>query len=101
MDQEEVYGDDRSGRLEDLLRELARLIIELDSKGRLLHQPAELLRRLGDIRSELFHYEVRITYDSPEIARHRRLVDEARGLSESSYQDEPEDDEPWRRNKAE
>jgi len=31
----------------------------------------------GDVRSELFHYEVRATYDTPEVARHRKLVSEA------------------------
>ncbi len=97
MSEEEVYGDDRSQRLEEQLREFARLIVELDGQEMLLSDPARLLRLLGDIRSELFHYEVRITYDSPEIARHRRLVDEAKGLSDSSFQSDPEDDEPWRR----
>lgn len=33
---------------------------------------------MGDARSELFHYEVRCTYDTPEVAESRRIVDEAR-----------------------
>ena len=32
---------------------------------------------MGDARSELFHYEVRITYDTPEVADNRRIVEEA------------------------
>jgi hypothetical protein len=52
---------------------------------------------LGNARSELFHYEVRVTYDTPEIAESRRIVDEAeRRLAELRF-DDPEDDEPWRK----
>lgn len=78
-----------------MLRALAERIIELDQSGRLLQQVPELLRRMGDLRSELFHYEVRSTYDTPEIAEHRRLVDEAREARDIVSPD-PEDDEPWR-----
>jgi hypothetical protein len=56
---------------------------------------AELQRLLGEARSELFHYEVRSTYDTPEIAEHRRLVDDA--LNNSFTLEDPEDEEPWRR----
>ena len=35
------------------------------------------MRLIGDVRSELFHYEVRVTYDTPEIAESRRIVREA------------------------
>ena len=35
------------------------------------------MRLIGDIRSELFHYEVRVTYDTPEVAESRRIVREA------------------------
>ena len=78
-----------------MLRSLAERILELDRTGRLLQQVPELLRRMGDLRSELFHYEVRSTYDTPEIAEHRRLVDEAREQHDILSPD-PEDDEPWR-----
>ena len=37
----------------------------------------ELMKRIGDVRSELFHYEVRATYDTPEVAETRRIVSEA------------------------
>jgi len=41
---------------------------------------------LGNARSELFHYEVRSTYDTPEVAESRRIVDEAqRRLDEPTF----------------
>lgn len=91
---EEVYDDARAERLRIMLRELAAMIHELDRAGTLLASSAELQRLLGDARSELFHYEVRCTYDTPDMAERRRLVDEARAQGFSP--DEPEDDEPWR-----
>lgn len=93
-EEEEVYDDARADRLKALLRRLAEMILELDRTDALLASAAELQRLLGDARSELFHYEVRRTYDTPEVAEHRRLVDEARANSFTA--DEPEDDEPWR-----
>jgi hypothetical protein len=93
-DHEEVYGKDRSEQLRRLLREFAAQIEELDREGRLLADPPTLLRYLGDIRSELFHYEVRSTYDTPEVSRNRQIVEEARRASEQSF-DEPEDEGPW------
>ena len=71
---EETYGEDRARRLEALLRALASRIRELDQDGKLLSHPAELLQLMGDIRSELFTYEVRATFDTPEVAEHRRIV---------------------------
>lgn len=96
---EETYGKDREERLRQLLRELAARIAELDSRGELLRATPELLRRLGDLRSELFHYEVRVTYDTPEVAERRRIVDEARRRLEDfeiDLDESEEDDEPWR-----
>ena len=75
---DETYDDSRARALENLLRALSERIRELDAQGRLLDQPGELLRLLGDVRSELFHYEVRATYDTPEIAEHRRVVADAK-----------------------
>ena len=49
---------------------------------------------MGDARSEMFHYEVRVTYDTPEVAESRRIVDEAQ--RDQDQLDEPEDEEPWR-----
>lgn len=84
-EQEQTYDEGRARNLEALLRTLAERIRELDAQGRLLEQAGELMRLIGDVRSELFHYEVRVTYDSPEIAENRRIVREA--------QQKPEDGE--------
>ena len=93
---DEVYDKHRAERLADLLRALASRIQELDRAGQLLGGVPELLRLMGDARSELFHYEVRSTYDTPEVAESRRIVDEAQQPKTSFPPDEPEDDEPWR-----
>jgi hypothetical protein len=94
---DEVYDQGRADRLVELLRALAGRIQELHREGRLLSDTGvpELLRLMGDARTELFHYEVRSTYDTPEVADSRRIVDEAR-RPDAFTQDEPEDDEPWR-----
>lgn len=96
-DHDEVYGRERMERLKTLLRELADRIHDLDQRGVLLEAVPELLKRMGDLRSELFHYEVRLTYDTPEVAESRRIVDEARSEPENPDLNDPEDDEPWRR----
>jgi hypothetical protein len=75
---EQTYDEGRARNLEALLRALAQRILELDKDGRLLEQAGELMKLTGDIRSELFHYEVRITYDTPEVAENRRIVSEAK-----------------------
>jgi hypothetical protein len=93
---DEVYDDARADRLAALLRRLAQRIRELDEAGQLLRGAPELIRLMGDARSELFHYEVRSTYDSPEVADSRRIVEDAQ-RQEPFAHDEPEDDEPWRR----
>jgi hypothetical protein len=77
MEQEQTYDDGRARNLEAMLRALAERIRELDARNGLLDNAGELMRLIGDIRSELFHYEVRITYDTPEIAESRRIVREA------------------------
>jgi hypothetical protein len=92
---DEVYGPERAQRLVALLRALAERIQALDQGGRLLDAAPELQKLLGNARSELFHYEVRSTYDTPEIAESRRIVDEATGGGDLSL-DDPDDDEPWR-----
>jgi hypothetical protein len=83
---EETYGDDRVRQLEALLRALAAPIRELDQAGMLLADPGELLRLMGDIRSELFTYEVRATFDTPEIAEHRRIVAESQSNETIEWQ---------------
>ena len=94
---EQTYDEGRARNLEALLRALAERIRELDSQGKLLAQAGELMRLIGDVRSELFHYEVRATYDTPEVAESRRVVDEAQ-KSESQWEKKDwspdQDDEP-------
>src|SRR5438094_2860772 len=97
---DEVYDKARADRLAEMLRALAERIRELDRDGHLLRGGPELLRLMGDARSELFHYEVRSTYDTPEVADNRRIVEEAQ-RQDSFLPDEPEDDEPWRRRRPE
>lgn len=93
---EEVYGPERAERLVALLRALAGRIGQLDREGRLLEATPELLKRLGNIRSELFHYEVRVTYDTPEVAESRRIVEEA-NQRDLAFDDPDDEDAPWRR----
>ncbi len=99
---DQVYGPERERQLLDLLRALAIRIAELDRAGRLLEAAPELQQLLGNARSELFHYEVRRTYDTPEIAESRRIVEESvRRLRELDLDPPPDDDEPWRRSSDE
>ncbi len=93
---EQTYDEGRAANLRAMLRVLAARIQELDQADRLLLNAGELMRMIGDVRSELFHYEVRSTYDSPEIADHRRLVDEATRRDDASWTPtgwSPDDDE--------
>ncbi|HEU4569846.1 MAG TPA: hypothetical protein VFS07_04685 [Gemmatimonadales bacterium] len=91
---DETYGAARIRALRERLRALAARIHALDAEGKLLETVPELLRLLGEARSELFHYEVRSTYDTPEVAESRRVVDEAIQGLELRFED-PDDDEPW------
>jgi len=95
---EEIYGPERAERLVALLRALAERIKELDRDGRLLEAAPELQKLFGNARSELFHYEVRITYDTPEVAESRRIVEDAqRRLEDMKFDDTQGEDEPWQR----
>jgi hypothetical protein len=102
--QEPTYDEDaRRKRLLELLRALSGRIRELGDDEALLAAGPELLKLMGDARSELFHYEVRCTYDSPEIAESRRIVEQAQQRLESLDLGETdpdleseEGDEPWR-----
>ena len=98
-DQDQVYGPERAQRLVTLLRALAQRIQALDRADRLLDAAPELQQVLGDARSELFHYEVRLTYDSPEVAENRRIVKDAeRRTRELDFGtgDGDDDAQPWR-----
>ena len=91
---DQVYDKDRADRLVALLRALAQRIQELEADKDLLEAGPELMRTMGDARSELFHYEVRCTYDSPETAESRRIVDQAREQMENlDFGDSGEDSE--------
>jgi hypothetical protein len=97
---EQTYDEGRARNLEALLRALAERIQELDSQGKLLAQASELMKLIGDVRSELFHYEVRATYDTPEVAENRRIVSEAGKPQESNWEKtdwtrDEEDESEW------
>lgn len=92
---EETYGDDRRRELEALLLRIAERIKTLAAEGKLLQEVPDLMAMLGEARSELFAWEVHHTYDTPEVAESRRIVDEA--LSDYDFlNNDLEDDEPWR-----
>jgi hypothetical protein len=93
---EETYDEARASNLRVMLLALAARITALDGQGELLINASELMRLIGDVRSELFHYEVRCTYDTPEIAEHRRLVEDAKQRDDGSWTPtgwSPDDDE--------
>ena len=79
---DQTYDDGRARNLEQILRALAERIRELDGEGKLLANASELTKLLGEARSELFHYEVRATYDTPDVADSRRIVNDAIQQSE-------------------
>jgi hypothetical protein len=94
---EQTYDEKRARRLEEMLRALAERIRDLDARGELLRHAGELTQRIGDVRSELFHYEVRATYDTPEVAESRKIVEKSKQTDTDWEQSEwapDEDDEP-------
>jgi hypothetical protein len=98
-EQDQTYDEGRARNLEALLRSLAQRILELDKDGRLLPHAGELMKLIGDVRSELFHYEVRATYDTPEVAENRRIVRDARQTEitweKTEWNPDGEDDPQW------
>src|SRR5215208_336341 len=100
MSDEQTYDEGRARNLEAMLVALAQRILELQGRGDLLKHAGEITKLIGDVRSELFHYEVRATYDTPEIAEHRHIVAEAQRKTEGQWEktewtpDDPESDEP-------
>jgi hypothetical protein len=73
-----VYEHERPARLVELLRAIADRIRDLENDDDLLAAGPELQKMLGDARAELFRYEVRVTYDTPEVAESRRIVERAK-----------------------
>lgn len=68
---------------QDLL-ELADVIRRLDEKGELLQATPQLMKIFGNLRSQLFEYEVRHTGrllgqrdEPPEVVEAQRIVNEA------------------------
>jgi hypothetical protein len=82
---DQTYDDGRARNLEALLVNLAKRITELHDQGALLRHAGELTKLLGDVRSELFHYEVRATYDTPEVADSRRIVAQAKNSEPADW----------------
>ena len=93
---DETYDPRRIEQLLEMLRALAGRIARLDAEGRLLDETPGLIRHLGEVRSELFRYEVRTTFDSPEAAEHRRMVDESRaGWSPDAEPQDHDEEDGW------
>jgi hypothetical protein len=92
---DQTYDEKRARRLEEMLRALVGRIQELDANGEMLRHASELIQRIGEVRSELFHYEVRATYDTPEVAESRKIVDRAKQTEADWEQREwaPNDDD--------
>ena len=61
---DQTYDDTRAENLRAMLRALAAQIVARDTEGQLLASAGELMQLIGTVRSELFHYEVRCTYDT-------------------------------------
>jgi hypothetical protein len=94
---DDTYDAKRAEQLVEMLRVLAQRIMDLDAEGRLLGESSSLLRALGDIRSELFSYEVRLTFDTPEVAEHRRIVEEAIRDWSPDLDNGPNEEDPWQK----
>lgn len=81
-------------RLRKGLLELAGLIQRLDQESRLLEATPQMLKLLGDLRSQLFEYEVRCTRRllpkqalPPEVLEAQRIVREAAKRLEEGEQE--------------
>jgi hypothetical protein len=83
---DQTYDEGRARNLESLLGALAARILDLQERGVLLQHANELMALIGDVRSELFHYEVRATYDTPEVAESRRIVRDALQTDQHSWE---------------
>ena len=104
MTEDQVYDEgERSERLVALLRALAARIGALKGDQDLLAAGPDLMKLMGDARSELFHHEVRSTYETPQAVESRRVVEEAKQQlnhlnlpGDNGYEIEDlEEDPPW------
>lgn len=89
-----IYDPRRIEYLVRLLRSLSERIRSLERDEDLLGAGPELMKLMGDARSELFHYEVRCTYETPQQAESRRLVEEALRRS-TELESELEEGSDW------
>ncbi len=96
MSPDDTYDPKRAEQLVEMIRALAARIMALDAEGRLLGETSSLLKELGDLRSELFRYEVRQTFDTPEAAEHRRIVEEAEQSWSPDDDTDAGEEDPWR-----
>lgn len=78
---------------------LAQLIRKLDEEGKLLEASPRLIRYMGNLRAQLFEYEVRHTgrllprpEDVPEVLEAKRIIEEAARQMEESEQ---QSGRPW------
>jgi hypothetical protein len=79
------FDESAARELKAELRRLADTILDLEARGRLLSDAAALLKALGDVRSKVFAWEVRMARPHPEAAtpaaqgpvESARVVDEA------------------------
>jgi hypothetical protein len=85
-------------RLRRSLLRLAQEIIRLEKDGELLTATPVLIRMMGNLRSQLFEWEVRCTgrllprNKLPEVQEAERIIEEAARRLE-----EQEDEDWWRR----
>ncbi len=85
-------------RLRRNLLRLAQEIVRLEKDGELLHAAPVLIKMMGNLRSQLFEWEVRCTGrllprgEPPEVLEAQRIVEEAARRLEDK-----EDEEWWRR----
>ncbi len=98
MDQE--FEDAAARELRSELRRLADTILDLEARGRLLSDTPRLLKLLGDVRSHVFAWEVRLARPRPDLAPPQRVSGaEAPGESgrvvEEAMQREQEAEQEW------
>jgi hypothetical protein len=85
-------------RLRRNLLRLAQEIVRLEKDGQLLDAAPVLIRMMGNLRSQLFEWEVRCTRrllpgkEPPEVKEAQRIIEEAARRLEAQ-----EDKDWWRR----
>lgn len=86
------------GELRQRLLSLAEVIRKLDEDGELLAAAPRIMRILGDLRSQLFEYEVRHTYDFyPDEDDIAEVVEARRIVRDAVERMEKADEERWDR----